>query len=390
MTTAAENLEDGRVVMPTGAAEVPVVQTPGATTTANTRTGAQAGAQAGTQTGRTTNAGNVYHPTTGYQEPTAGYAEDTPTGAGMTGETRHDTTTGYGTGEKTVANRGTRGVGSYFLVDLPLILLRVMQFAASVIVLGLLAYSINSYSFHGSRKTNYSLAVSVISLWHLLMLPLYTTLLAIIFITGIYVVAEVALMILWLVAFIVLAKTYGSFSCGSKTTTTYNPSYGSFSSFQSSGGMYDPFLGRYTTHNYGRACRSAQASIAFSGVAFILFLVSTVLVCVNVMRPAMREGGMGGMWRPLKRYGLKLNRWTGLYVEDLHGGPSDVETGTHGAGHDQHTFSTGGSTYNGTHQEKLAHQRNMSGTTNMEPHGVTGEQVTGAERNGDMAGETRM
>lgn len=283
--------------------------------------------------------------------------------------------------DPTVRTEYTKRSGlGFLLMDVPLVLLRLAQFACSVIVLGLLAYVLHGYDFHGSHKTNYSLATAVISTFYLLMLPVFTAALARFFVPGAYLLMEITLTILWLCAFIVLADAHGSHSCGLSQTSTYNASYGSYSSFLASSGYYDPFLEQYTTRNYGRPCRSAKAAIAFSGLAFILFLISTVLVGVFVVRPMLVAGGSKAFMQPYTSYGFRLNRMTGLNVMEEGGAAAHNEP--EAVGQDQRTFSTGDSTYNGTHPEKVGdgHQRNMSGVTDMADP-VVAAPVTGVGQN---------
>ncbi|KAM3165059.1 MARVEL domain-containing protein [Lachancea thermotolerans] len=263
----------------------------------------------------------------------------------------------------------------FVVLDFMLISLRALQFISSVIALGLLAYVLKGYSYHGSHKTNFGLAVAAISVFYLMLLSLLGVLLHKLLLPGLYLLFEIIITILWLCAFVVLAKTHGSRACGLQTTSTYNPNYGSTSSFMSSGGRYDPYTSQYTTDSHMRPCHSAKASIAFAGLCTVLFMISTLIIGLNVIRPIMqRGGGQRAMWTPYHNAGYKLNPWTGLRLSetnrsDLEGtGPhhNDAEGGT--GVHDQHTYSTGDSTYNGTNREKLGetdHRRNASGATEM-------------------------
>ncbi|SCU93142.1 LAFA_0F14906g1_1 [Lachancea sp. 'fantastica'] len=291
---------------------------------------------------------------------------------------------GYGNeGEKRKAKKGAAIFG-LAVTDFLLISLRFWQFASSVIVLGLLGYAIKSYDYHGSRKTNYGLAVAAISTFYLLLLSLLGPVLHRFLLPGLYLIMELILMILWLVAFIVLAKAHGSRSCGLSTTSSYQPRYGSFSDFTNSGGSYDPFTSKYTSNPHTRACHSSQASIAFAGLAFVLFVISSILIGLLVMKPlTYRGGGSKALWTPYSNSGLKLNPWTGLRVSDANRNDAEALANNRGGnaagtgagagtgvGQDQHTFSTGDSTYNGTHHDKMVdpdHRRNVSGVTDMEP-----------------------
>ena len=142
----------------------------------------------------------------------------------------------------------------FVVLDFFLISLRMLQFICSVIVLGLLAYVLKGYDYRGSHKTNYGLAVAVISVVYLLLLSVLGAVLSKFLLPGLYLLFEMIMWALWLSAFVVLAKEHGSRSCGLRNTSSYNPKYGSTSSYQSSGGDYDPFTNRYTTNSYSRPC----------------------------------------------------------------------------------------------------------------------------------------
>ncbi|CEP64634.1 uncharacterized protein LALA0_S12e03400g [Lachancea lanzarotensis] len=299
----------------------------------------------------------------------------------------YETGHGGGSGSGAFANEGEKrktkkGIAIFGLAvtDFMLISLRFWQFACSVIVLGLLAYAMKSYNYHGSKKTNYGLAVGAISTFYLLMLSILGPALHRFLIPGLYLIMELIVTLLWLVAFIVLAKAHGSRSCGLSTNSSYQPKYGSFGDFTNSGGMYDPYTSKYTTNPHTRACHSSQASIAFAGLAFILFAISSILIGLLVMKPlTYRGGGSKALWTPYSNSGLKLNPWTGLRVSDANRNDAEAlannrggnNTGAGaGVGQDQHTFSTGDSTYNGAHHDKMVdsdHRRNVSGATDLEP-----------------------
>ncbi|SCV05282.1 LANO_0H04060g1_1 [Lachancea nothofagi CBS 11611] len=276
-------------------------------------------------------------------------------------------------GEK--KTKKTMAFAGLALMDFLLISVRFWQFVFSVIVLGLLAYVLKGYSFHGSTKTNYGLAVAAISVFYLLLLCVLAPVLHVFLMPGLYLLMELIMMILWLVAFVVLAKSHGSTSCGLKQSSSYNSQYGSFQSFQSSGGSYDPYTNRYTSNANTRPCHSSQAAIAFSGITLILFMLTPILIGLLVIKPLVNRGGTKAAWAPYKNVGLKLNPWTGLRVSSAEGNDAEAlanhASGQGGVGQDQHTFSTGDSTYNGAHHDKMAetdHRRNVSGTTDMDPN----------------------
>lgn len=135
-----------------------------------------------------------------------------------------------------------------FKSDASLITVRVLEFSLSVVVLGLLGFTVSTFN---NEKTNFGVATAAISLFYLL--GLYLSLFAI----NKYIVAAVvgfwenSVMLLWFCAFIVLAKDWGSGSC--------------------SADLFE-----------AKKCRTAQASIAFAGVEFFLFLWSAVVFDIEV------------------------------------------------------------------------------------------------------------
>ena len=143
-----------------------------------------------------------------------------------------------------------------FASDIVLNTVRIIEFAVSVIILGMIGYTDSTFNH---EKTNFGVAVGAISTFYLLFLFLS------IFAINKYIVSaniafwENGIMLLWFCAFIVLAKEWGSGSCSSESSNA-------------------------------RKCRTAQASIAFSGVNFILFLWTAVCFNVSILAYIMKKG----------------------------------------------------------------------------------------------------
>ncbi|KAL6948515.1 hypothetical protein ACO0QE_000983 [Hanseniaspora vineae] len=192
---------------------------------------------------------------------------------------------------------------NFFSQDLPLMFLRLTELATSAIVLGLIAYSTRSYGYHNG-KNNFVIAVSVISIFYILMLYLTLFALRMIMIPGIFFIFEILLMLLWLAAFIVVAWEHGRNSC---SATNFG-----------NGVYYNNYLGSSTSQTYGRACRTAKASIAFAGLAWLLFTISTFLFWKNVIRPIRNDQykGFSDIWKSSQFMHINMHRMSGLKLAD--------------------------------------------------------------------------
>lgn len=182
-----------------------------------------------------------------------------------------------------------------------LTLLRFSQFASSVLVMSLLAYAIHAYGNRGNKKTNFTLATGVISVFYLIALGILCLALPTLIYIGMYFCAELIVCMLWLAAFVVLAKAQGERSC---------------SNTNADGLYYNPYSGQYTADSHRRACNSSQAAIAFSGLCFVLFLISVILLGINVLIPIRKRYQTQGMWRSGASMGTKLHRWSGLALSE--------------------------------------------------------------------------
>ena len=251
--------------------------------------------------------------------------------------------------------------------------LRFFQFASAVLVMSLIAYAIHAYGFHGSKKTNFVLAVGVIGTFYNIALLCLSIIVPKLVFAGIYFFFEVVMCLLWFSAFIVDAKVQGDHGCKVKHITNYNPKYGSLEQFQDSEGDYNPFTGKYSTKSVKTACHSAKASIAFAGLAWALFLISSIFVGLNILNPVIAHYGSAGMFKTGTSMGTRVDRPSALTLVDpieTSYAPEDVEAATatgaagvpvtsttapttaavHNNAVDQHTMSTENSAPDG--QEK--------------------------------------
>ncbi|SSD61706.1 uncharacterized protein SCODWIG_03467 [Saccharomycodes ludwigii] len=182
---------------------------------------------------------------------------------------------------------------------IPLTLLRFFQFASSVITLGLTCYTIHAYGRHDS-KTNFGIATSAISCFYLIALILILMFARKWVMPGVFFLCEIIVTILWLCAFVVLAKQHGRYSCSS----TYNSSNNLY---------YNSYLGQYVNSTYSRPCKSSKASIAFAGLSFVLFCVSSFLFWYNIIRPIMNNfKGYKDVWKNSGEIGVSMRRLSGL------------------------------------------------------------------------------
>ncbi|SMN21339.1 similar to Saccharomyces cerevisiae YDL218W Putative protein of unknown function [Maudiozyma saulgeensis] len=255
-------------------------------------------------------------------------------------------------------------------------ILRFFQFASAVIVMSLLAYAIHSYGFHGSKKTNFVLAVAVISVFYSLAVFFLAIAMPKLVLAGLFFFFEVIMCMLWLAAFIVDAKVQGDHSCKIRTTDQYNPKFGSLQSFRESGGEYNPFTGKYTTNNQKTACHSAKASIAFAGLAWVLFLLSSVFVGINILTPVISHFGGKGLFKTGSSMGTRVDRASALTLVDpiQDGTTTATTTGAYAANdveaatgvpmaagpnvrEDQHTLSTNNTThYDGQEKSEVSNE----------------------------------
>lgn len=199
----------------------------------------------------------------------------------------------------------------------PWAILRFFQFASAVLVMSLLAYSLNSYNFFGSKRANFGLSVGVIGTFYIICVIILVAIIPKLVMVGPYLVAECIMCLLWLCGFIVSADVFGKHSCGSFfITTSYNPKYGSFLDFEEANGRVNPFTNQYSSSSNKNACRSAKTSVAFSGLSFILFVISCVALGVNVVMPIVKSFGGSGLWKTGSVLGTRLHRWSGLGLTD--------------------------------------------------------------------------
>ncbi|KAL3229250.1 putative membrane protein [Nakaseomyces bracarensis] len=242
--------------------------------------------------------------------------------------------------------------------DISLFSLRFFQLASAVIVLGTLGYVETGYHFHGSKRSNFVLAQAAISTFYTLCTCLLTLIAPQLILIGLYWSWELIMLLMWVAAFIVDAKVHGDFSCGhNKHTATYESKRGSMEDYQRYGGEYNPYTGKYTDNLFKHPCRVGKASIAFAGLSFVLFLISTSVLGARVLTPIYRKYGMSGMFMSGTSMNNKLNRLHGLTLDQpLDGTDFAQYDAEQQAAHD----SASSQEYN---QEKLNEQPRASGDT---------------------------
>lgn len=154
-----------------------------------------------------------------------------------------------------------------FVSTLTSLIIRVSQFVCTIIVLGTTGQLVNSYSGFVIDKFNIGLATSVLSLVYFIWLgvgyywPRFIN-------TGVVLIAESILTILWLASFACLADVWGSASC----SATYY--YGGFS--------YDYYGG-------SSDCHVGKAALAFAVIAWLLFMVSLGLFIFYTIIPISKN-----------------------------------------------------------------------------------------------------
>jgi hypothetical protein len=153
-----------------------------------------------------------------------------------------------------------------FVSPLTSLIIRGSQFVCTIIVLGTTGQLVNSYSGFVIDKFNIGLATSVLSLCYFIWLgagyywPRFIN-------TGVVLIAESLLTILWLASFACLADVWGSASC----SNTYY--YAGFS------------------YGYGNSsdCHVGKAALAFAVIAWLLFMVSLGLLIYFTIIPISKH-----------------------------------------------------------------------------------------------------
>ncbi|CDO93665.1 unnamed protein product [Kluyveromyces dobzhanskii CBS 2104] len=172
---------------------------------------------------------------------------------------------------------------------------RGVQLLFTILVLALTATSINKAPYSSSR-TNFGLAVSVMTLAYFLAGYLFFTFASastrtLLPVTVVFAI-EAILMIFWFCAFVVLADFFSG-SC--------YPGY--IFSFTSA------FYGISTDDSSQTSCRSGKAAAAFAAFTWLAFVISFVVYIFNVLRPVLSHYGSSG-W--LKKNTVDLNPFTFL------------------------------------------------------------------------------
>lgn len=218
----------------------------------------------------------------------------------------------------------------YFRKFLPLMVTRGFQFASSSITLGTTAYARHSYgSGHHTKKQNFSVAVSAISVFYIIALYVILMFARRFIMPGAFFLCEVILCLLWLCAFIVLAKQHGQYSCSTKNASDYDNSSDNsyYGSNPNNDLYYNEYTDSYTNNSYSKPCKSSKASIAFAALCFALFALTSVLFYQFVMKPILRDYGT---WKdifkranqihvPGSENGVQLHRGSGLALTNEQG-----------------------------------------------------------------------
>lgn len=168
---------------------------------------------------------------------------------------------------------------TFFKSDTSLAIVRFLQFAVGVVVLGLISYS---DSLFGDEKTNFGVAVSTISVFYSLVYTVTLLLLSSYIVPAFVFISEWAITLLWFCVFIVLAKHYGSGTCPS--------GYGSIT----------------------RKCRTGQAAIAFCGVEFFLFYWTAVVYITDVVVSIVKNNSKLALFKTAKSLSVNFNKIHGV------------------------------------------------------------------------------
>ncbi|KAF0278452.1 hypothetical protein FOG50_00699 [Hanseniaspora uvarum] len=180
---------------------------------------------------------------------------------------------------------------SFFKSDTSLAIVRFLQFAVGIIVLGLISYS---DSLFNDEKTNFGVAVSTISVFYSIVLPVFLFGLNTYVVPAVVGIFEWILTLLWFCVFVVLAYQYGSGTCPS--------GFGSIT----------------------RKCRTGQAAIAFSGVEFFLIYWTAVVFITDVSVPIIKNNSSKlAFFRTSEALGVNLNKIHGVKYTSL---AADQET----------------------------------------------------------------
>lgn len=168
---------------------------------------------------------------------------------------------------------------SFFKSDTSLAIVRILQFAVGVIVLGLISYSDSLFS---DEKTNFGVAVSTISVFYSLIYTVTLLLLGSYIVPALVFISEWAITLLWFCVFIVLAKHYGSGTCPSGE------------------------------NSLTRKCRTGQAAIAFSAVEFFLFYWTAVVYITDVVVSIVKNNSKLALFNTAKSLNVKFNKIHGV------------------------------------------------------------------------------
>ncbi|XBW35210.1 hypothetical protein QEN19_000773 [Hanseniaspora menglaensis] len=190
--------------------------------------------------------------------------------------------------------------------NISLTALRCFQFMSSVITLGLTSFVRSSYGRHKTRRQNFSIAVAAISTFYLLVLFFLLVIAQKLIIPGAILICEFLLCLLWLIAFIILADLFGKYSCATQPASNFDTAASNnYQGSDPSGySYYNPFLSNYTNKTYKNTCRSSKTAIAFAGLSFVLFLLSTIFFYIFVIKRIITDYGT---WKDVFKRSNKIN-----------------------------------------------------------------------------------
>lgn len=162
---------------------------------------------------------------------------------------------------------------------------RTAQFVFTIVTLGLVGSATHHFWWDGATP-GYGVATSVLSLVYLICIFLGTWFAGPYFMAGPLLISEIVLLILWVSAFIALGVQFGNGTCAKGIYRYYSPG----------------------------PCKTAQASIAMSGVSMLLYAISLSLLVVNSVRPIIVSYGSPYLWSIASEMNATFDRGTGLIL----------------------------------------------------------------------------
>lgn len=194
------------------------------------------------------------------------YHHDQSTVTSPTNEHLHEKHMGphaNGAGDGFTASTPTTKLGKFTTNFIVQSVLRGLQFISAITLLGLASTSLHQF-IEGEPRMRFTVFCASFALLYLIIHLIMTYACPQFVLTGVIWICEVILTIVFLCSFIAIASRYAGFSC----------------SFQ----QFDQFGNRYNSNVSIPGCHSAKAAIAFAGLLFVLFALSTFIFGYNVVR----------------------------------------------------------------------------------------------------------